>query len=203
MVVALIALFVALGGSSYAVVTLSKNSVRSIHIKDGQVKRSDLRKSAVDSAKVKNGSLLSTDFKSGQGGPKGDPGTPGLPGPRGLPGSPGPAGAPPPVEGWHEVGAAGEPTFGGNWRNESLKRTTVAFYKDPFGVVHLKGYAANGTVVDTAPIFTLPPGYEPAENTPFGTPSCGGGLSVYVNGAVTPSGTISACPLNGWTFRAG
>jgi hypothetical protein len=42
MLVALVALFVALGGSSYAAITLSKNSVRSKHIKNAQVKRADI-----------------------------------------------------------------------------------------------------------------------------------------------------------------
>src|SRR5688500_13584798 len=47
-VVAYLALFVALSGTSYAAVTLSKNSVRSSHIKNGQVKRADLADRAVD-----------------------------------------------------------------------------------------------------------------------------------------------------------
>jgi hypothetical protein len=79
-VVATIALFVALGGSSYAAVALSKNSVKSKHIGKGQVKRADIGRNAVNSGKVKNFSLLAADFKSGQlpAGPKGDPGEPGL-----------------------------------------------------------------------------------------------------------------------------
>ena len=68
-VMATIAVFVALGGSSYAAVTLKKNSVKSRNI----------AKNAVTSPKVKNGSLLSRDFKTGQlpagpQGPKGDKG---------------------------------------------------------------------------------------------------------------------------------
>jgi hypothetical protein len=64
-VVATIALFVALGGSGYAAVTLSKNSVTSKSIKNGQVKTADLAKNAVTSAKIKDFSLLPKDFKSG------------------------------------------------------------------------------------------------------------------------------------------
>ena len=76
MLVALLALFVALGGTSYAVVTLSKNSVKSKHIAKGAVKRADIAKGAVNSAKVANGSLLGADFAAGQlpAGPKGDKG---------------------------------------------------------------------------------------------------------------------------------
>lgn len=51
-VVSVIALFVAMGGTSFAAVALSRNSVRSAHIKNGQVKRADLARNAVTSHKV-------------------------------------------------------------------------------------------------------------------------------------------------------
>lgn len=65
-VMATVAVFIALGGSSYAAVTLTKNSVKSKHIAKGAVKRSDIGKGAVNSAKVADFSLLAKDFKSGQ-----------------------------------------------------------------------------------------------------------------------------------------
>ena len=61
--VALLALFVALGGTSYAAVKLPKDSVTAVQIKAG----------AVRTGEVKNGSLLKKDFKAGQL-PKGAPG---------------------------------------------------------------------------------------------------------------------------------
>jgi hypothetical protein len=75
-----LALFLALGGGAVAAVTLSRNSVKSKHIAKGQVKRSDIGKNAVTSAKVKAGSLFASDFKVGQlpQGPKGDQGEPGV-----------------------------------------------------------------------------------------------------------------------------
>ena len=75
-VVSLLALFIALGGSSYAAITLKKNSVRSSHIKNGQVKRADLARNAVDSSRVAQGSLLAEDFAPGQlpAGPQGERG---------------------------------------------------------------------------------------------------------------------------------
>jgi hypothetical protein len=79
MVVALIALFIALGGTSVAAVTqIPKNSVGTAQLKNN----------AVTSDKVKNGSLLKGDFKSGQlpAGPPGPPGPAGQPGPTGPPG---------------------------------------------------------------------------------------------------------------------
>jgi hypothetical protein len=62
----LTAVFIALGGTSYALTELDKNSVRSKHIANGQVKRADLRKNAVNSKKVKNSSLQFDDFDPGQ-----------------------------------------------------------------------------------------------------------------------------------------
>jgi hypothetical protein len=73
-VVAYLALFVALGGSSYAAVQLSRDSVKSKHIANGQVKRADLARKA----------------RVGQPGPPGPPGAPGLQGPKGDPGPPNP-----------------------------------------------------------------------------------------------------------------
>ena len=73
MAVALLALFVALGGAGYAAVRLPKNSVGP----------KQLKRNAVRSAKVKDHSLLEKDFRTGQlpAGPKGDKGDTGLPGP--------------------------------------------------------------------------------------------------------------------------
>ena len=82
MAVAVLALFVALGGTSYSAITLSKNSVKSRHIAQGEVKRSDIARGAVNSARVRDFTLVANDFKPGQypvgpQGPKGDPGAPG------------------------------------------------------------------------------------------------------------------------------
>jgi hypothetical protein len=87
-IVASLALFVALGGSSYAAMELRKNSVTSESIGREQVKASDIAKNAVTSPKVKDFSLLAKDFKTGQlpAGPAGAPGERGPQGPRGLQG---------------------------------------------------------------------------------------------------------------------
>ena len=79
MVIACIALGVALGGTSVAAIqALPKNSVGT----------KQLKRNAVVSAKVKNGSLLRADFKRGQipagpQGPAGPPGSQGIQGPAG------------------------------------------------------------------------------------------------------------------------
>jgi hypothetical protein len=87
-VVSTLCLFIVLGGSSYAAVTLTKNTVRSKHIKNGEVKRPDVAGNAIDSAKVRNGSLLNQDFAPGQL-PAGPPGQAGAPGAAGAPGGTG------------------------------------------------------------------------------------------------------------------
>jgi hypothetical protein len=74
-VIATLALFLALGGGAYAALKLPKNSVGSKQIKAN----------AVNSSKVKDGSLLAGDFKTGQipAGPRGLQGLPGSPGSKG------------------------------------------------------------------------------------------------------------------------
>jgi hypothetical protein len=76
MIVALCALFVALGGTGYAIATLPANSVGTKQLKKSAVTAKKLHKNAVRSRKVKNFSLLAKDFKPGQlpAGPKGDRG---------------------------------------------------------------------------------------------------------------------------------
>jgi hypothetical protein len=79
MAVALTALFVALGGIGYAATSLPKNSVGTKQLRNG----------AVTAIKVKNFSLLASNFKAGQL-PAGPPGSQG---PRGPQGAVGPIGA--------------------------------------------------------------------------------------------------------------
>jgi hypothetical protein len=69
------ALFVALGGTSYAAAKLPKNSVGT----------SQIKKNGVRSADVKNRSLKKVDFKKGQL-PQGEQGPQGPQGPQGQPG---------------------------------------------------------------------------------------------------------------------
>jgi hypothetical protein len=77
-----LALFVALGGASYAAVSLPMNSVGAKQIK----------KASIDNTKVKKGSLLRSSFKKGQL-PKGAKGVKGATGAIGLQGLAGVAGS--------------------------------------------------------------------------------------------------------------
>ena len=95
-VTASLALFVALGGTSYAALTITGNNV-----KNSSLTGADIKNSSLTTTDIKDSSLLAKDFKAGQlpTGPKGDTGAtgatgaPGAPGAAGTPGSPGAAGA--------------------------------------------------------------------------------------------------------------
>jgi hypothetical protein len=82
-VVSSLALFVALGGTSYAAMTVTGREVR-----DGSLTGRDIRNGSITSADVRNGSLRSGDLLSGT--------ATGAPGPAGPQGERGPAGAPGP-----------------------------------------------------------------------------------------------------------
>lgn len=91
--VAMLALFVALGGTGYAALALPKNSVGSKQLRKNAVKNSDIAANAVTGAKVRRGSLNASDFNAGSvptgpQGPRGERGERGLEGPRGATGSP-------------------------------------------------------------------------------------------------------------------
>jgi hypothetical protein len=83
-VIATLALFIALGGSSYAALKLPKGSVGS----------EQLQKNSVTSVKVRPGTLMTSDFnasaRSRLRGPEGPEGEEGLEGPEGPAGEPGP-----------------------------------------------------------------------------------------------------------------
>ena len=114
------------------------------------------------------------------------------------------------VEPFHEVGAAGEPGFESSWGNKDPNgNTTAAFYKDPYGVVHLKGTITGGLSNTVA--FTLPAGYRPAKAAWFSAALTGAGgiarVTILSSGVVQPQcdpGCASRdLGLDGLTFRAG
>jgi hypothetical protein len=64
--VALLSLFVALGGTSYAAVALPANSVGAKQIRKAAIGPAKLRANAIDSSRVRDGSLHASDFAAGQ-----------------------------------------------------------------------------------------------------------------------------------------
>jgi hypothetical protein len=98
-VVAYLALFIALGGSSYAAVRLTPGSVRTRALAKGAVTNKKLAANSVNAKNVVDGSLTRADFKRGTlSGPgangKDGPAGRGKTGPKGDAGPAGPAGPP-------------------------------------------------------------------------------------------------------------
>jgi hypothetical protein len=90
--IAYVALFVALGGTSYAAVRLPAGSVGTKELHSGAVTRAKLHRNAVTSLTVRDHVLKAVDFAPGQlkAGPKGDPGPKGDQGDAGAKGETGP-----------------------------------------------------------------------------------------------------------------
>jgi hypothetical protein len=175
-IVGTLALFIALGGVSYAAVKLPAKSVGTKQLKKG----------AVTSAKVRDGSLLAKDFGKdelprgdagepgdngrpgapGPAGPKGDAGSPGATGPAGTPG---PTGAPGPAG---PAGAAGDtglrgPTgpagpSGADGQQGPAGSTGQQGAQGPSGPPGLQGPSG---IVTTGRITGFIPAIEPAETT--------------------------------------
>jgi hypothetical protein len=159
---ATIAVFVALGGSAYAF-QLGKNSVGTKQLKKNAVTTAKVKKEAITAAKVKKGTLTGTQIKASTLGtvPKAQLAefAEASRASRFAEIADKVAHVPPP-EPWHEVGASGEPQFQNGWENLGTPgHETAGFFKDAFGIVHLKGSLKPG---GTSLIFQLPPGFRPA-----------------------------------------
>ncbi len=124
--IGLLALFIALGGTSYAAATLPANSVGTKQIKKNAVTSAKIKKNAVTSAKVKNGSLQQADFAAGQL-PAGAAGPAGPQGPKGDKGEKGDSFVPDIIE---ESGTSANDS-------STSKSTTVSC---PAGMLALGGY---------------------------------------------------------------
>jgi hypothetical protein len=99
-VTSMLALVVALGGTSYAAITVTGRNVKDSSLTGRDVKNrsltgTDVKDSSLTSRDVKNSSLLAADFKAGQlpAGATGAAGARGLDGARGAKGDPGAAGS--------------------------------------------------------------------------------------------------------------
>ena len=178
---------------------------------------------------------LSSKQLQGQTGPPGPQGEQGIQGERGpegplnpnadtLDGTDSSEFATKTSEGWHEIGAPGEPTFGDGWSNGTpsylcsgqsagcVEYNTAGFYKDSLGVVHLKGsikFDLNSCNGCSSIAFRLPEGYRPARATVFDPASDRGGNHVFVlydgHFQVSGDGGFSGTyhySLDGITFRA-
>lgn len=60
------------------------------------------------------------------------------------------------------------------WVAYGLGYATPSYFKDPFGIVFVRGMVKNGTIVAGTPVFTLPVGYRPPEHFTVDTPTFAG-----------------------------
>jgi hypothetical protein len=166
LVVALVALVVAMVGTGYAAIKLPKNSVGTKQIK----------KNAVNGAKVKNQSLTGKDINLKKLGtvPSAAAAATATSATSAVHASSadtaGVANGLSPTEQVHLVGAPGEPGFesgSSNLPGESgVTFQPVGFYKDHEGIVHLQGIAEVGEGGSLPGVlFRLPPGFRPKAGT--------------------------------------
>ncbi len=218
-VVSVLALFIALGLGTAWAAGLANNSVKSKHIKDGQVKSADVRNNGLTGNDIKEASLgevpLAGAAASADDADK-------------LDGQDSSAFALNGSEAWHEVGAPGEPSFSVNlgncaWKNQTPTNNAASFTRDRSGFVHLKGVVRAeppdpehlgdpcefGENYESREIFVLPAGYTPDLNEHLAAITNGKITRVEIQAggsifSMAPSTGVDAhafLSLDGLTFR--
>ena len=133
------ALFVALGGTSWAAVTLPRNSIGTAQVKPGAITSSDVRDATLRRRDFARGALPAA-------GGTGSTGTSGPAGPAGAPGPPGPQGATGPAGGRGEDGTDGQTGPGGPTEGVTSNGASIS---PPVGAVDET--TATRTVTTTRP----------------------------------------------------
>jgi hypothetical protein len=205
LVISIIALVVAMGGTAYAGFSIPKNSVGSTQLKNGAVTTKKIKKGTVTASKINTKGLTVPNALHASGASTAGSATSAADA-NALQGHSASSFAPSAIE------AAQQPAYANGWQGCTSSigpcgdDEALSFFEDPWGIVHLQGAAANSTAT-TGPIFTLPSGYRPAGNL---------WLAVYGNGQtpayieIQSDGTVSLVGdsqlyvgLTGVTFRAG
>jgi hypothetical protein len=164
LVVSILALVVAMAGTSYAALKLPKNSVGAKQLKKNAVVTAKIKKQAVTGAKVKKHSLTGQNINLAKLGtvPSATAAATAT-----TAGTATVANGLSALEAPHLVGASGQPGFEEGWHNipaeGGVQLGPTSFYKDHEGIVHLEGAAE--TEEGGPVVFTLPVGYRPANGT--------------------------------------
>jgi hypothetical protein len=196
LVISLIALFVALGGTTYAATSLPANSVGTQQIRNKAVTAAKINahglkvQNATNAATAQNATYAKTARNANAVG-----------------GYPASYFALSTIEPAHVVGGTNQPPFQNGWSSTlGADDEGLSFYKDGFGIVHLQGSAGNAKL-STGTIFTLPSGYRPAKDLYLAVYGSGGSAA-YVQ--VTSSGDVNVIGpsqnyvgLTNVTFRNG
>lgn len=192
MVVALAALFVALGGGAYAAIRLPQHSVGTRELKSQAVTGGILRDNAVTSAKVKDHSLLASDFKAGEL-PAGPQGPAGQPGSRGAPGAQGPQGDTGSPGGTGPAGVGLDALFGDGSDGDVTISSATTLARDMYyrnlTVAAGQTLDAGGYRIFVSGTLTLSDG---AKISRDGNPHFTGMLGDAQPGAGLPAGTLGA-----------
>jgi hypothetical protein len=225
LVVSIVALMVALGGTSYAAFNLPKNSVGTKQLKNNAVTNTKIANGAVTGSKV-NLSTLGTVPNAGHAASADTANTANTANSAsnamsanhaknsdqlgGLPVSSFVQG---PAEAWHELGPADFITCSfvppATWNNFSASDSTAAFFRDQAGMVHLKGVVSCPHAVTNPNILQLPAGYQPQLSSFFPVDVNGTAnseLSIAPDGEVVVSpnpGANAYVSLDGISFRCG
>jgi hypothetical protein len=181
--ISLIALFVALGGTSYGLARnsidtreIKNNDVRSADLRNNDVRSGDIRAGGVQSSDVADDALTGSDVNEGSLGTvpnasraasAGRADSAGTADSATTASNAGTLGGLAPeayakatIEAPHIVGKPGQPAFENGWN--FFQSDNVGFFKDQFGMVYLQGALDPGdNPANGSAAFTLPQGYRP------------------------------------------
>lgn len=212
-VIACIALFASLGGVSYGVATgfidsreIKDDDLRSRDIRNNTLRTQDFRNNDIRGVDIRNSTVrgrdVALDTLTGKDITESKlekvPAAALADNAAKLGGKDASAFAPAQAEAVRLVGAPGQPPFENGYTAAGGANLPPGFWKDPFGTVHLQGFAQGGPI-GLSPIFTLPPGYRPAGTATYTVP---GGAVLTIDAAGAVSGDSGAAGLDGVTFRA-
>lgn len=205
--IAWLALFLAVSaGGAYAAAKITgkqiaPGAIATKHVKPNAIGAGQVKAGAIDSSKVADGSLVGADVTDGSL-DSNDVADASLTGSK-LADSSVTARELAQAEPWRVVGQPGQPVFAAKetavWSRFDHAHNQVAFYKDPYGVVHLKGLVkcvGTGCAGEDT-IFFLPPGYRPVVREVHLSISNDGTNTIPARVNIDPDGRVGRTEIGG------